>query len=146
MSGPERTAIEQTIRIEARPETVYRYFTDPDRLAAWWGGAEADPRPGGELRVAMRLGPKPVMRGEYVELVPYERIVFTFGWEDTPGAPDIPPGSSRVEVTLTAYDGGTLLTLRHTDLPATLGVETREGWADFLGRLAGAAGAEAAAG
>ncbi|WP_425427348.1 SRPBCC family protein [Actinomadura mexicana] len=37
--------IEQTSHIRARPETVWRYFTDPARLAQWWGAAELDARP-----------------------------------------------------------------------------------------------------
>ena len=44
--------------------------------------------------------------------------MFSFGWEAIDGAPDVPPGSTRVEVTLTADDGDTILTLRHSGLPA----------------------------
>ncbi|GAA2724156.1 hypothetical protein GCM10010439_21150 [Actinocorallia aurantiaca] len=84
----------------------------------------------------MHEGPRPVMRGRFVELVPYERLVFTFGWEATPGAPDIPPESSRVEVTLTPDGDGTELTLRHSDLPTVLEEETGDGWAHLLHRLA----------
>ncbi|MES9536597.1 MULTISPECIES: SRPBCC family protein [unclassified Actinomadura] len=127
--------IEQTLHIRARPETVWRYFTDPARLARWWGTAELDARPGGTLRVAMHEGPCPVMRGRFVELVPYERLVFTFGWEPKPGAPDIAPEASRVEVTLTPDGDGTKLTLRHSGLPAALDEETSDGWAHLLRRL-----------
>ncbi|PZF81462.1 SRPBCC family protein, partial [Jiangella anatolica] len=102
----------------------------------WWGRAEADARPGGTLRVAMDGGPEPVMSGRFVELEPYERLVFTFGWEPAPGVPDIPPGGSRVEITLTPDDGGTRVTLRHDGLPATLRGETIDGWRIVLGRLA----------
>jgi uncharacterized protein YndB with AHSA1/START domain len=123
------------LRIQARPETVWRFFTDPARLAQWWGEAEVDARPRGALRVEMREGPRPVMLGEFVELVPYERIVFTFGWEATPGAPDIPPGTSRVEVALAPDGDGTRLTLRHSGLPPLLTGETGDGWAHLLHRL-----------
>ncbi|MGW3365323.1 SRPBCC family protein [Streptosporangium canum] len=133
--------IEQTLHIRARPETVWRFFTDPARLAQWWGTAELDARPGGTLRVAMHEGPRPVMRGQFVELVPYERIVFTFGWEAGPGAPDIRPGASRVEVTLTQDGDGTTLTLHHSGLPAPLEEETSDGWAHMLRRLAETAAA-----
>ncbi|GII93770.1 SRPBCC family protein [Sinosporangium siamense] len=127
--------IEQALWIRARPETVWRHFTDPARLARWWGEAEVDPRPGGELVVRMREGPRPIMRGRFVELVPHERIVFTFGWEATPGAPAIPPGTSRVEITLTPDGDGVRLTLRHSGLPFSLEGETGEGWRHMLGRL-----------
>ncbi|GAA0939551.1 SRPBCC family protein [Nonomuraea longicatena] len=130
------STIEQTLWIRARPETVWRHFVDPVRLARWWGEAEVDPRPGGELVVRMREGPRPIMRGSFLELVPYERIVFTFGWEPTPGAPVLPPGTSRVEITLTPENDGVKLTLRHSGLPFTLEGETGEGWAHALARLA----------
>ncbi|GGT33906.1 SRPBCC domain-containing protein [Nonomuraea spiralis] len=127
--------IEQTLHIRARPETVWRFFTDPARLARWWGTAELDARPGGALQVAMHEGPRPVMRGRFVELVPYERLVFTFGWEATPGAPDMAPEASRVEVTLTPDGDGTEVTLRHSGLPTVLEEETSDGWAHLLLRL-----------
>jgi uncharacterized protein YndB with AHSA1/START domain len=134
--------VEQTLRIGARPETVWRYWTDPQRMCDWWGtAAELDPRPGGTCRVEM--GDGPVMVGEYVELVPHERIVFTFGWERTDEAPDVAPGSTRVEVTLTADAGDTVLTLRHTGLPAAVADQHRVGWSHFLPLLV-AAVAEAA--
>ncbi|MEU5884074.1 SRPBCC family protein [Spirillospora sp. NPDC047279] len=130
---------ERTMRIQARPETLWRFFTDPDRLAQWWGQADLDARPGGDLRVAMPDGPRPVMRGTFVELVPYERIVFTFGWEPAPEAPDIAPGTSLVEVTLAPDGEGTKLTLRHSGLPPSLGDETAEGWTHVLRHLTDAA-------
>ncbi|GAA3466343.1 SRPBCC family protein [Nonomuraea roseola] len=71
-----------------------------------------------------------------MELGPYERIVFTFGWEATPEAPDIPPGTTRVEVTLTQDGEGTRLILRDSGLPDMLEQETGSGWAAVLGRLA----------
>ena len=117
MTEPDTTVVEQTLRISARPETVWRYWTDPQRMCDWWGAAaELDPRPGGTCRVEMDGGP--TMSGEYVELVPHERIVFSFGWEPGNGAPAVAPGSTRVEVTLAADAGDTILTLRHSGLPA----------------------------
>jgi len=129
--------VEQTLRIRARPETVWRYWTDPQRMCDWWGAAaELDPRPGGTCRVTMDGGP--IMVGEYLELVPHERIVFSFGWEPTDGAPAIDPGSTRVEVILTADAGDTILTLRHTRIPAVHADEHRSGWVHFLPLLAAA--------
>jgi uncharacterized protein YndB with AHSA1/START domain len=135
---PETREIEQTLRIAARPETVWRYWTDPGRQTAWWGvAAELDPRPGGIYLVEMEGGS--VMRGAYVELVPYERIVFTFGWEASDLVPDLAPGSTRVEVTLVDDGGDTVLTLRHRGLPARLGGVHRAGWSAILPGLAAAA-------
>ena len=142
MTETDTKVVEQTLRISARPETVWRYWTDPQSMCDWWGtAADLDPRPGGTCRVASGGGP--VMRGEFLELVPYERIVFSFGWEPTDGAPAIAPGSTRVEVTLAADDGDTILTLRHTGIPAPLADEHRKGWEHFLPLLANVARAAA---
>jgi len=128
----ETRVVEQTLRIAARPETVWQYWTDPQLMADWWGAARLDPQPGGTYLVAMEGGP--VMRGEFLELVPYERIVFSFGWDPTEGAPPIAPGSTRVEVSLVAHEGDTILTLRHT-LPAAAADHHRAGWELYLPRL-----------
>ena len=131
--------VSYTLRICARPETVWRYWTEPERMCEWWGAsADLDPRPGGTCRV--ELGGGPVMEGEFVEMVPYERIVFRFGWAPTEGAPDVPPRSTVVEVTLTADGEDTVLNLRHTGIPAPHRAEHRTGWGHFLGILAGATG------
>src|SRR3954447_23241959 len=89
VTDTDTTIVEQTVRIAARPETVWRYWTDPERMRAWWGAAQLDPRPGGVCVVEMEGGG--VMRGQYVELVPHERIVFTFGWDPGEGAPPVAP-------------------------------------------------------
>jgi uncharacterized protein YndB with AHSA1/START domain len=139
VTGPEDDAVEHEIWINARPETVWRYWTDPARICDWWGAsAELDPRPGGTCLV--RLGGDAVMRGEFVELIPYRRIVFTLGWEPADGAPPVPPGSSTVTITLAAGKGGTILTLRHTGLPPAARDMHRSGWSHYLPVLGSAAG------
>jgi len=137
MTDADTRVVEQTVRIKARPETVWRFWTDPQRLCDWWGeAAELDPRPGGTYRVEMDGGP--TMSGEYLELVPFERIVFSFGWEAMEGGPQVAPGSTRVEVTLTPDDGDTIMTLRHSGLPGAHAEEHQTGWVQFLPRLADA--------
>lgn len=133
----EAGVVEQTVRIEAPPEKVWGYWTTGEGMAAWWGkAAELDPRPGGPFVVELEQGP--VMRGEFVELVPFERLVFTFGWD---GMSEVPPGSTQVEVTLASEGSGsaTVLTLRHTGLPGSQAGEHAGGWGHFLSVLAGAA-------
>ena len=145
MTDVETRVVEQTLRIRARPETVWRYWTDPRRMCEWWGAtAELDPRRGGICRVEMSSGG--VMRGEFLELIPYERIVFSFGWEAAEGAPPIAPASTRVEVTLAEAAGDTIMTLRHSGIPASHADEHDAGWGHFLPLLAAAAGAGAADG
>jgi uncharacterized protein YndB with AHSA1/START domain len=138
VNQPKHAVVEQTLRIAARPETVWGYWTDPTRMRDWWGAAELDPRPGGACVVEMGNGG--VMRGEYVELVPHERIVFTFGWDPTEGAPAVAPGSTLVEVTLTADGDHTVLALRHSGLPDSMVDEHHAGWGHFLPLLGAAAG------
>ncbi len=138
MTESEANIVDQTIRINARPETVWTYWTDPQRMCEWWGkAAELDPQPGGVMRVEMESGP--VMRGEYVQLAPFERLVFTFGWEPFGDGPNVGPGESRVEVTLTADGGDTIMRLRHTGLAEAFADHHAAGWSHFLEALVVAA-------
>ena len=123
------------IWIDAPPERVFPLLTDPE-LATRWLAEECwhEPRPGGLFRLDIRGS---VASGEFVELDPPRRVVFTWGWE---GDDQIhPPGSTRVEIDLEPDRGGTLVRLRHTGLTDE-GVEKHsEGWDEFLPRLAAAA-------
>ena len=98
-----------------------------------WKGitAELDPRPGGVYRV--NVTGRDIAKGEYVEVVPNQRIVFTWGWEGE-GSP-VPPGSTTVEITLTPDGDHTILRLRHLGLPAEARAEHAEGWDHFISRL-----------
>lgn len=138
MTDVATPSVTRTLRIEARPDLVWTFWTDPARLAEWWGDSTGTvAQVGGAFVVRMDGGP--VMRGEYSELDRPHRVAFTFGWED--GGPDglVPPGSSRVEVTLDADGDATILTLRHYDLPATAADAHDTGWGHFLPILADAA-------
>ena len=85
------------IVIDATPETIWPFLTDADKHVEWVGTvAEIDPRPGGTYRVL--VGGQHQSAGEFVEVVPNEKVVFTFGWEEKDHP--IPPGSSTVEITL----------------------------------------------
>ena len=86
------------------------------------------------------LNGRNVGRGEYVELDPPSRVVFTFGWEG--GTSIVKAGESTVEVTLTADGVGTLLRLAHRDLPEVSRDSHGHGWEHYLQRLevAGAGG------
>jgi uncharacterized protein YndB with AHSA1/START domain len=75
-------------------------------------------------------------RGQFVELVPDERVVFTWGWVDRPG---IPPGSTTVEITLNADGEGTLLVLTHRSVADVEAPMQHKGWSHYLPRLAQAA-------
>jgi uncharacterized protein YndB with AHSA1/START domain len=94
------------VRIAVPPEVVFPYFTDPARMVSWMGvAALLDPRPGGTFRV--EANGRDVVIGEYIELDPPHRVVFTCGFERTDAF--VAPGSTRVEVTLERDGEGTLL-------------------------------------
>lgn len=130
------TEVDISIRIEARPDTVFRFFVDPDRMCAWMGvSAEVDPTPGGRYRVDVTGGDVAV--GQFVEIVPPERVVWTWGWEGSAG---LPPGSTTVEVTLTPDGDATVVHLRHSGLPDEDARDNhRKGWGHYTARLAVAA-------
>jgi len=140
--SPETAAaVEIEVRIDASPETVFDFFTDPDKMVQWMGRShELDPRPGGVFRCD--INGRDVASGTYVELEPPRRVVFTWGWESEESATE--PGTSRVEVSLEPEQDQTLVRLVHRDLASE---ESRaqhlHGWQHYTGRLAiAAAGGE----
>ena len=134
----EPEGIVREIRIAASPEEVFSYFTDAEKLVVWKAAsAELDARPGGRFRMDV-TGRGDVALGEYIEIAPPDRLVFTWGWEggDAPGP--LPP--SVVEVTLSPDgDDGTLLRLVHRGVPEEIRGGSAEGWDHYLPRLALAA-------
>ena len=101
--------LDRTIVIGAPPETVFKYFTDSARWAAWWGvGSTIDARPGGRVFVKHPGGTE--SSGEVVEVSPPSRIVFTYGFAS--GKP-VGPGESLVTIDLEPADAGTRLRLSH---------------------------------
>jgi uncharacterized protein YndB with AHSA1/START domain len=139
MTETATPGVEQQLRIDARPETVWRFWTEPARLCEWWGtDAETVAEVGGIFTVTMDGGG--VMRGEYLSLEHPNRLEFTFGWEDGGPGGLVSPGSTRVEVTLEPDGDATVLTLRHFDLPDAAATEHDRGWGHFLPVLATAAG------
>jgi uncharacterized protein YndB with AHSA1/START domain len=122
------------IWIDAPPEKVYRYLVEPDLTVRWFGEQSwNEPHSGGLYRVSVRGH---VVRGEFVELDPPRRLVYTWGWEPGGGS-SLPPGSTRIEIDLIPDGDGTRLLFAHRDLPTA--EEARRhglGWDHYLGRLA----------
>lgn len=132
----DTTVLEREVRIAARPETIFAFFTDPAKMMRWKGiEATLEPRPGGVYRV--NVTGRDVACGDYVEIEPNQRVVFTWGWEGE-GNP-VPPGSSTVEITLVPDGAETIVRLRHLDLPGGEGDPHGDGWDHYLPRLATAA-------
>jgi uncharacterized protein YndB with AHSA1/START domain len=138
---PERpigTSLEHTVKIAARPETVFAYFTDPSRIVQWMGtDATLDPRADGICRININGA---VMLGRFREVEPHHRIVLTWGWEHQLFS--VPPQSTEVEISLTPDGEGTILRLSHRRLPNTPAAAFHQaGWEHYLQRLAVAASA-----
>jgi uncharacterized protein YndB with AHSA1/START domain len=122
--------VELDIHIEAPPEAVFEFLVDPEKLLRWMGEkADIDPRPGGRFWLDLGQG---TAEGEYLEVVPPERVVLTWGWV---GSDTVPPGSSTLRIELSPVDGGTELRLRHSGLPGDECDKHLEGWLYFGGRL-----------
>jgi uncharacterized protein YndB with AHSA1/START domain len=130
----ESISVEREIAIAASPETIWELLTQEDEAVKWMGqSASFDLRPGGTYRV--EVIPGNTARGEFVEIDPPRRLVYTWGWE--PGSQsNVAAGSSTIEFELTAHEGGTLLRFRHSDLTSSEAAESHgHGWDHYLGRL-----------
>jgi uncharacterized protein YndB with AHSA1/START domain len=136
----ETTAIERTVSIAASPETVWEFLVDPEKMTSWMGlSAELEARPGGIYRC--EVIPGHTARGDFVELDPPRRVVFTWGWEKSGEEESpVPPGSSTIEIELTPEEDGTKLHFVHHDLPGAEAAESHaHGWDHYLPRLETAA-------
>ncbi|HEX2195584.1 MAG TPA: SRPBCC family protein [Actinomycetota bacterium] len=119
-------------RVAASPEKVFAYFADAARWTAWQGTeAEIELVPGGAWRV--NVTGDGFASGRVVEVVPNERIVFTWGWEQ---GPPVEPGSTTVVIELVPDADGTLIRLTHKGLPPDQVEIHRYGWEHYASRLA----------
>jgi uncharacterized protein YndB with AHSA1/START domain len=142
MTTKEKTRLEISRVIEAPRDRVYAAWTDPEQLKQWFGPENvktrelvADARVGGTFRwdIINSEGEEMTMRGEFRELQPDKKIVFTWQWEDDE---DWENHISIVTVELYDRDGGTELRLTHEQLPNE---ESRDGhtrgWESALDKL-----------
>jgi uncharacterized protein YndB with AHSA1/START domain len=114
--------LDREISICAPRETVFRYFTDSERFAKWWGpGSSIDARPGGAVRI--QYPNAVVVTGEVVEVEAPRKIVFTYAY-----AGKIPADGSLVTITLDETRGGTVLKLRHAFSSAKIRDAHVQGW------------------
>ena len=125
-------------RLKAPPAKVYAAWTQTDLLMRWFGPtaarmlrAEVDVRAGGRFRIAfVANGEEHDVSGLYREVVPNQKLVFTWAWRTTPER------ESLVTVTLKPDGDGTLLTLMHEQLfdEATRDSH-QQGWSGCLDNL-----------
>jgi uncharacterized protein YndB with AHSA1/START domain len=157
VTAPERTIVVTRV-FDAPRELVFKAWTDPKQVKEWFPPkdftapvCEVDPRPGGVFRVVMKAPEgEPFNGGEFPgegvfeEVVPNERIAFTFAGKD-----DIPPpilmtvffedegnGKTKVTVHQTARTVADYEALRKTGAEEGLG-QSFEKLDELLARLKG---------
>jgi uncharacterized protein YndB with AHSA1/START domain len=130
----ETSLVEREVRVEAEPEVVFSFFTDPEKMVRWMGiGATLDPRPGGVFGV--KLVEQHVINGEFLAVEPHTRILFSWGYGNFPEPNPLPAGSSTVEVEFVPDGEATIVRLSHR-VPAELADFHTIGWEHYLDRLA----------
>jgi uncharacterized protein YndB with AHSA1/START domain len=136
---PTKPSLTLKRRINAPPEKVYGAWTDPAKLTHWWGpegaetlSAEMDARTGGRYRIVFRTpdGEQHDVSGTYREVVPNEKLVFSWMWRT------MPERESLVTVTFKRDGDGTLLTLLHEQFfDEGARDRHRSGWTGTLDKL-----------
>jgi uncharacterized protein YndB with AHSA1/START domain len=103
-------------RFNAPPAKVFAAWTDPEKVKRWMGPGEVkvlrvetDPRSGGRFRWVMQApsGEEHDVSGVYREVIPNEKLVFTWAWKTTPER------ESLVTLTFKSDGDGTLFTMTH---------------------------------
>jgi uncharacterized protein YndB with AHSA1/START domain len=128
--------------LRTTPERIYRAFLEPDAMAKWlppYGFTcqvhQMDARVGGTFRMSFRnfgTGNGHSFGGEYIELVPFEKIRYTDRFDD----PNL-PGQMNTTVSLREVSCGTELTIVQEDIPEVIPVEMCYlGWQESLVQLA----------
>jgi uncharacterized protein YndB with AHSA1/START domain len=138
-AGAEHAAIDEpmleiTRTFDAPRGLVWKAWTDPERMAQWWGpkgftmlASKMDLRPGGVYHYGMQAPAGEEMWGTltYRAIDPPERLVFVVSFSDKDGAVTRHPMSESwpLEVlntlTFTEHDGKTTLTLSGGPINAT---------------------------
>ncbi len=102
-------------------------------MTRWMGqNVQLEPHNGGVYHVD--INGMAIARGEYLEVVPNERVRFTFGWEGE--NQPVGPGSTVVEITLIPDGNSTIVRLEHSGLPTEAREMHGHGWDLYLSRLA----------
>jgi uncharacterized protein YndB with AHSA1/START domain len=136
----ERPALRITRRYPVACEKVWRAWTEPQALSAWFGPgephsvllAELDVRAGGRYRIRFRTpdGEEHEVGGTYEEVQPQSRLVFSWAWHSTPER------VSRVTVALRPDGDGTVLDLLHERfVDAQARANHERGWTGTFAKL-----------
>ncbi|MGH8906005.1 MAG: SRPBCC domain-containing protein [Egibacteraceae bacterium] len=114
--------VTRTVRLPAAPAQVWEAVSSPDRLSRWLGWrVDLDVRPGGQGTARERGGA--VRRLVVEDVEPARRLAFHWWPAEADGQPP-ESGASTVEIDLEPVEGGTLLRVTETALPAGAPVAT----------------------
>jgi uncharacterized protein YndB with AHSA1/START domain len=126
---------------ETSPEVVYRAWTNPEVIKKWFAPtdlttpiAEVDLKVGGKYRIGMKSpeGELYVATGTYREIMPNEKLRFTWRWETSPSD----PSDTLVTVEFKKSGKHAKLVFTHEDFATEeLAKEHREGWGGALSKL-----------
>lgn len=138
----DKVSLEIKRVINAPRDRVYAAWTDPAQLRQWFGPENvqtrnliADARVGGKFQwdLTNPEGEEMTVAGEYRELQPGRKIVFTWQWQDDE---DWEGYESIVTVEFSDCDGGTEVRLIHEQLPSQESRDRHsEGWTSLLKEL-----------
>jgi uncharacterized protein YndB with AHSA1/START domain len=128
-------------RYPAAPEKVWRAWTDPQAIRKWFGPGAAEPvsfaeldvRVGGRFRIVFGgpAGTEHEVQGEYREVVPNRKLVFTWIWPRS-----TPERESLVTIVLRKAGAGTELVFRHEQLfDETVRDGHERGWSESFVKL-----------
>jgi uncharacterized protein YndB with AHSA1/START domain len=143
MTAETGQQLELTRVFDAPRELVYRAFTDPDQLSAWFGPVgfsvpretvEIDPRPGGVERFDMVSDTDPTMtspvRAKFTEVIDNELLVGVEDGADGPGT------GMTMRLEFHDEDGGrTRLVLVQGPFPGEVADMARQGWTSSFTKL-----------
>jgi uncharacterized protein YndB with AHSA1/START domain len=135
-----QNALRLSRRYPVAAEKVWRAWTDPQALSAWFGPADTrgvpvpdlDVRPGGRWSIRFETddGEKHCVSGVYEEVDLHRRLVFSWAWQSTPER------VSRVTVELRPLEGGTQLDFLHERFfDATARDNHKRGWTATFEKL-----------
>jgi uncharacterized protein YndB with AHSA1/START domain len=121
---------ETTLFIAAAPERVFDHFVQPDLLVRWMGDfARLQAVSGGVFSVDIN---GVLIRGTFITLDRPSLIEIAWG---EAGNEMMPPGSTRLRISLEATQAGTSLRLQHSLLQPAEAKKHAVGWPHFLARL-----------
>jgi uncharacterized protein YndB with AHSA1/START domain len=134
----EEKELRKTVVIDASPEVVFKALTDEKELIQWMPKeAKMDARVDGEYKFKYHWAAREIdtiLRGKILELVPNERLSYTWDAQTM-------SGSQRITSAVVTWildllpDGKTKVTLIHTNVSKEFRQDAESGWNFYLGQL-----------